>query len=80
LLGLFSGIVLCGVSGATGLDLSFFSESMRVWGTGSVIYPFIMLKDVISASVIVFLTAFIAAIYPAYKAAKIKPLEALNYI
>jgi ABC-type lipoprotein release transport system permease subunit len=79
-LGLCSGLILCIVLGVSGLDLSFFSESMRVWGTGSIIYPFIMFKDVISSSVIVFLTAFIAALYPAYKAARIKPLEALNFI
>lgn len=78
--GLLAGTVFNVVLGATGIDLSLFSESMRIWGTGSVIYPLIMFKDIAAAAVIVFLTAFLAAIYPAYKAAKIKPLEALNYI
>jgi ABC-type lipoprotein release transport system permease subunit len=53
---------------------------MRIWGTGSIIYPIIMFKDIAASVVIVFLTAVISAVYPAYKAAKIKPLEALNYL
>lgn len=78
--GIVSGTLFNIVLGVTGLDLSIFSESMRIWGTGSVIYPLIMFKDIAASAVIVFLTAFIAALYPAYKGAKIRPLEALNYI
>lgn len=78
--GVCAGTLFNLVLGVTGLDLTVFSESMRIWGTGSVIYPLIMFKDIAGSAVIVFLTAVIAAVYPAYKAAKIKPLEALNYI
>lgn len=78
--GLLSGMIFNIVSGITGIDLSMFSESMRIWGTGSIIYPIIMFKDIAASVVIVFLTAVISAVYPAYKAAKIKPLEALNYL
>ncbi len=78
--GVCFGMIVNTILGITGFDLSIFSESMRIWGTGSVIYPLVMFKDIAGAVVIVFTTAVSAAVFPAIKAAKIKPLEALNYI
>lgn len=78
--GLAASMILLGVFAWTGIDLTIFSESMRIWGTGSVIYPLLMVKDIISSTVIVFITAVIASVYPALKAARIKPMEALNFI
>ena len=46
----------------------------------SIIYPIIMLKDIVSSTVIVFITAVIASVFPAIKAARIKPMEALNFL
>jgi ABC-type lipoprotein release transport system permease subunit len=84
LIGLASGIIsgagLVYILSITGIDLSIFMESMRVWGSGSVIYPVIKLLDIVMAFVIVFITTVSAALYPAVKAARIKPLEALNFI
>ncbi len=63
-----------------GLDLSLFSDGMRALGSGSILHPFLRIKDVVAAVGIVVFTAFIAALYPAIKAARIKPLEALHYV
>ncbi len=78
--GIAAGMVLHVVLSYTGIDLSLYQESMRVWGTGSVIYPVIRFIDIVNAVIIVFFTTFIAALYPAVKAARIKPLEALHFI
>jgi putative ABC transport system permease protein len=78
--GLAVGIALIKILSFTGIDFSIFMEAMRQWGTGSIIYPFIYLKDFFIIILVVELTTLIAAIYPAVKAARIKPLEALHYI
>jgi putative ABC transport system permease protein len=77
--GIVIGIPVIMLLGHTGIDMSFAVDSVRKWGTGSIIYPVIMPRDILAAAVIVFITTFIAALYPALKAARIKPLDALNY-
>ncbi len=78
-LGLLVSVPIIIILGHTGIDFSFALTTMRKWGTGSVIYPVIGPRDIIVATEIVFITTFVAALYPALKAARIKPLDALNY-
>lgn len=74
------GLLLVAFTGTVGIDLSFYSESMRSFGTGSVIFPRITPTDIAKSAVIVFFTTFIAALYPAMKAARIRALDALTFI
>ncbi len=78
--GLTVAVAIIQIMGHTGVDLSSFMSLLRSWGTGSIIYPFVTLKDILVAVVVVEATTIIAAIYPAVKAARIKPLEALHFI
>lgn len=78
--GIITGIAITGIFAITGIDFSFYMETMRTWGTGSIIYPSIKLMDIVAATLIVFITTVIAALYPATKAARIKPLDALHYV
>jgi ABC-type lipoprotein release transport system permease subunit len=78
--GIAVSAILIGIMTVRGLDLSMFAESMRVYGSGSILYPYIKTMDIVISFLIVIITAFAAAIYPAIKAARIKPLEALNFI
>ncbi|MDM8515032.1 ABC transporter permease [Desulfobacterales bacterium HSG16] len=64
----------------SGIDFSFYAESMRDWGTGNVIYPVMKTRDLIVCGIIVLTTTIAAAIYPAIKAARIKPLDALHHV
>jgi len=79
-LGMLVSVPVVLVLGHTGMDFSFALESMRKWGTGNIIYPVLATRDIVSAAFIVFFTTFVAALYPALKAARIKPLDALNYV
>ncbi len=78
--GMIAGGLVLGVLTVTGLDLSFFSETMSILGSGTVIYPVVTVKDFFASMVIVSCTAVIAALYPAVKAARIRPLKALHFI
>jgi putative ABC transport system permease protein len=78
--GVLISITAVNVLAIKGIDFSLFMEAMRQWGAGSIIYPLLFVRDIIISIVVVELTTLVAAIYPAVKAARIKPLEALHYI
>jgi len=78
--GMAAAILVISLLGATGIDFGFYAESMRMWGTGTVIYPSLKTMDFVVSALIVFANTIIAAVYPALKAARIKPLDALHYV
>ncbi len=78
--GIAAGLFGTALMNVTGLDLSFGSESLRVIGSGSVIYPAVKGLDILMAGLIVLVTTVAAALLPARKAARINPLNALTYI
>jgi putative ABC transport system permease protein len=79
-LGLTAGIIAVGIFSFIGIDVSAFSEFNRGWGIGDTYYPFLKIRDIITSFIGILLTAVIASLYPARKAAKIKPIDALNFI
>lgn len=63
-----------------GIDLSMVSEGLRSLAVGSVVYPDLEEAFYWNVAGIVVLTAFIASLYPARKALKLKPAEAVRAI
>jgi ABC-type lipoprotein release transport system permease subunit len=63
-----------------GIDLSAFSESLESWGVGSVIYPVIDINVMYRALLIIPATTVIGAVYPAIKAIRLQPTDAMRYI
>ncbi len=63
-----------------GLDLSVFSESLSSLGIGSRIHPVFDETVIFNALVLMPLSAAAAAIYPALKAIKLLPTDAMRYV
>ncbi|MDX1592391.1 MAG: FtsX-like permease family protein [Balneolaceae bacterium] len=63
----------------TGLDLtSVGGDSLAEFGYDPVIYPFVTNTDFVNTSIVVAVTAILAAIYPAFKAIQLNPGEVVR--
>jgi putative ABC transport system permease protein len=63
-----------------GVDLSSYSEGLESFGYSSVLYPYVESNSYFIVTVGVIITAIIGALYPAWKAVKLNPVEALHKI
>jgi ABC-type lipoprotein release transport system permease subunit len=62
----------------SGLDLSGVAEGMAMMGASSVLYPALLLDDMILANVVVIILGTMTSILPAWRAARLNPVEAIN--
>ena len=79
-LGLLAGYFTIELFAKTGIDLSQYSAGLKEWGYDSILYPFVEPSVYFQIALGAALTAFIAALYPAYSAIKLNPTEALRKI
>jgi putative ABC transport system permease protein len=79
-IGILMVVITLYIFGITGIDLSLFSQGMREFGMSEVVYPAPATEIYLQVAFAVFLTAFIGALYPAWKAVKLQPSEALTKI
>ncbi len=78
-LGILLGYVMTGYFSKHGINLSFFGEEgMQHFGMSSFIYPVVKTDDYLALAFAVFITALLASIYPAIKAVRLKPVEAIR--
>jgi ABC-type lipoprotein release transport system permease subunit len=63
-----------------GLNLSVFSRSLEIWGTGVIIYPSINFLSILGLIFLVLFIVLISVLIPARKASKIVIAEALKYV
>lgn len=78
--GLLIGYATVTYFGKAGIDLTDYSEGLEAIGYESILYPILQPIDYVQIVIGVVLTAFLASIYPAWKAIKLKPIDALHTI
>jgi len=61
-----------------GIDLSMFAEGLEMVGMSPVIYPALAAADVTAANAIVVALGVLASLYPAWRAARYVPVEAIT--
>ncbi len=85
LLGFVGGIIGIGISilftqyfGRVGIDISGVAQGFEALGYSSVMHPYLELTDYIQVIILVFITGFIASIFPTIRALKMNPVEAIR--
>lgn len=81
--GAITGMLLAYLSiqwlGNTGIDMAALGgESLSEFGYDTVVYPVITSADFMSIAILVVATVLISAVYPSYKALKIKPADVVR--
>ncbi len=66
--------------GNKGIDLSAYSEAYSSIGYSSIIYPEVDFDFYITLTLLIIFTAIVASIYPALRALRLKPAEAVRTI
>lgn len=65
---------------ADGINVSVVGEGMEMFGASSVLYPELVLDDIIMANVIVIVLGLVASLSPAWRASRYQPIEAITKV
>lgn len=77
-LGMLIGGIIAIFFNKNGIDFGYFAESMRTFSMPSVIYPILEPKLFVAATILVIITGIASSLYPAFRALKLKPSEAIR--
>jgi putative ABC transport system permease protein len=78
--GIVIGAVTIWYFSTAGIDLSMVAASMESFGASTMLYPYLPFVMYIILTIMIILSANFAAIFPAVKAIKLKPAEAIRTI
>lgn len=79
-IGLVAGWLTISYYRNVGVDLTNYSEGLEAFGYASILYPYVTQSTYVVITISVIITAIIGAIYPAWKAVKLNPVEALHKV
>lgn len=78
LAGMFLGWGTVAITFRTGIDLSYFSEGLSLYGIPGLLYPVVPAETYGMLAVMVMATALLAALYPAVRVIRLQPVEAMR--
>jgi ABC-type lipoprotein release transport system permease subunit len=79
LLGSAAAVIACAYLGKYGIDLTTFTSANQYFANSHVLKAHLLAKDLIAANAITLITAVIGGIYPAWKASRLKPVDAIAH-
>jgi ABC-type lipoprotein release transport system permease subunit len=77
-IGIVLALVTIGITQRTGIDFSQFSDAYSSFGYSSIFYPSLSGKQFGVMIILVVITAFVSALFPARKALQLNPAESLK--
>jgi len=63
-----------------GIDISIVGEGLEMFGASSVLYPELLLADVLLADAVVLILGILASLSPAWRASRYRPVEAITKV
>lgn len=78
--GLLLGYLTIAYLGSQGLNLTAYSDTLQMYGMSEIVYFDLDPKVYLQVPVSVALTAVLASVYPAWKAIRLRPVEAMRKI
>ena len=66
------------VSLESGINIASVAEGMEMMGVGTTLYPVLSVKDMLMSTAVVIVLGLLASLLPAWRAARLDPVTALN--
>jgi putative ABC transport system permease protein len=76
--GMFVAWIVIVLTSKNGINLAQYAEGMEAWGYSAHIYPVISTVYFLMMTVLVIITGILSSVYPARKALKLNPVEAIR--